>query len=1506
MPDRLDPSDPAEIRHEHPERNDLIKSGSETSSENVSQVLWRVFSMRFLRGALTAVIVLALILYFGVAATALALRFVVMPRIDSFRPNIEAAASEALGAQVSIVALSAHWQGLSPDIEIFGLTVRNTHGTVALSVPHASAVAAWRSLVRFKPLLTSLQIEHPDVLAIRHADGTFEIAGVPLKIGGGNKNQLAHWLFTQDVIVLRGGTLHWQDETRSAPNLTVHNIKLAVFNFGHAHRVGIQADGDGMVLRGPLDFRANFRNGVLADPGAADGWLGRAYLKTGALDLPSLSNYLNLPIEAVQGQVSGSATFAFAQMKLTSVQGELSGNSLLLRANPQLPLIDSPSASLHFDLRHNDNVYQLGVRNLSMTLADETPLSDGTPVDRLLTVNQFDAVYKNPITGHGQIFSIKGDLADVGLLAGLSRKLPLPRSLIDQLTTFDPRGVIRNYTVAWERAAPSAGAPSSAAVAGDSEANGNAPVIHFQLKAALDNLSIAPQMPPAGLTSQGHKRVGLPGFDNLSGVLETTEKKGTLTLDSHHSAVTIPGLLDAPQIDFDALSGHINWVIGQNSGHSSGQNGTQRTIAVHVADLALDNANLSATTQVDYANDGTGRGTLDLLSHIDQMNLTAVARYLPSSLNQDLRDYLGHALRSGTAHDATIQVQGKLEDFPFSRKDKPGIFHIVAPFIDGSFDPTPVPAVLMGNGRAQQWPPLEQISGTFELNREKLDVTVADARYKNVMLTNVRAHIDDLSTPNNPLIVAGGGEGPVGDLLAYIDASPVSFWTGHIVDKLNGRGPAALALRLELPREKGGQTHVSGTVGLRGDTLNYPVGPALSQTTGQLQFTEHSLTLQRITGQFLGDTLNAQGGINPDGTIAATVSGRLNAAVLRGELSQDTLGRLAGKLSGTAAYSVSFRAAHPGLPEITGNADLSGLAIDLPAPLGKAQGAEMPLRFEIRPQGMDNNPGAMGAEATNTTHVKGTFIPLPVKPPLTQIEAQIGPVSLAYLVHAGDNADMRPSEPATWAAPVVVKGAIGINRPAVMPAHGVIAAVTLNTLDLDAWRTALAQLFPAAPAVPLAKTAGSDTVNSTAAGPTGSPASGPGNTMADFLPTQLKAHISSLDLLARTWDNVNLEGSHLSDAWQAEISSDQLAGRLAWHPQSTLSAAGAFEAHLSKLVIPPQHEGTPLMQTLRTQPHLLPAVDVVIDDFTASNHAIGKFELQARNLQRDGVPVWQIDQLKISNPAAKLSATGNWRLAAGEPAPDAPGTPDPGSRPSAAQPTATDPRRTELDFKLDISDGGALLNRLGLPRTLKDGKGLLAGHIDWRGSPDTIDAPTLAGNLSLDLRHGQILKVDPGIGKLLGVLSLQSLVRFITFDFRGVVGSGLAFDSITASSKIAQGVARSDDFKINSSVAHVAIQGSADIPHETQNLEVTVVPTLSASSAALAATVVNPLLGLSTFVAQLVLSDSLSKALAVEYSVTGSWAAPEIRQIKGKDSKTPFTNPARSADPSGPVAAAGQ
>ncbi|TXD85306.1 cobalamin biosynthesis protein CbiD [Ralstonia pseudosolanacearum] len=182
-----------------------------------------------------------------------------------------------------------------------------------------------------------------------------------------------------------------------------------------------------------------------------------------------------------------------------------------------------------------------------------------------------------------------------------------------------------------------------------------------------------------------------------------------------------------------------------------------------------------------------------------------------------------------------------------------------------------------------------------------------------------------------------------------------------------------------------------------------------------------------------------------------------------------------------------------------------------------------------------------------------------------------------------------------------------------------------------------------------------------------------------------------------------------------------------------------------------------------------------------------------------------------------------------------------------------------------------------LAKVLDGARGKLEGRVVWRGSPMSLDLPSLNGRMALNLERGQFLPVDPGLAKLAGVLSLQGLLHFAT-DLRGATGRGTPFESVAATGTIASGIARTDDFAVKGPQFQVAMQGSANILEETQDLRVTVTPKVDATSASLAAAFINPAIGLGTLAAQLILGDQMSKAFATQYRVTGSWADPKIEK----------------------------
>ncbi|MCW0060272.1 YhdP family protein, partial [Burkholderia pseudomallei] len=93
-------------------------------------VLRRVFRITLAIGAGT---------YFVASGAFLGLRYVLLPRVDDYRPRIERFVSDKLHAQLSIGKMAPHWSGMQPGVEVTGLTIRGRDGRVALSVPHATA-----------------------------------------------------------------------------------------------------------------------------------------------------------------------------------------------------------------------------------------------------------------------------------------------------------------------------------------------------------------------------------------------------------------------------------------------------------------------------------------------------------------------------------------------------------------------------------------------------------------------------------------------------------------------------------------------------------------------------------------------------------------------------------------------------------------------------------------------------------------------------------------------------------------------------------------------------------------------------------------------------------------------------------------------------------------------------------------------------------------------------------------------------------------------------------------------------------------------------------------------------------------------------------------------------------------------------------------------------------------------------------------------------------------------
>jgi uncharacterized protein YhdP len=344
---------------------------------------------------------------------------------------------------------------------------------------------------------------------------------------------------------------------------------------------------------------------------------------------------------------------------------------------------------------------------------------------------------------------------------------------------------------------------------------------------------------------------------------------------------------------------------------------------------------------------------------------------------------------------------------------------------------------------------------------------------------------------------------------------------------------------------------------------------------------------------------------------------------------------------------------------------------------------------------------------------------------------------------------------------------------------------------------------------------------------------------ADSIAVALDLKIGTLDAYGKRIHDLALRADLADAGWSAVVQSEEIAGDASFRSDG----GGKLIARLTQLRVPGDSPGVKPQDGSRTKDW--PSVDLIAERFVYKNKELGRIELVA---QREGAD-WRIDRIALVNPEASVSGKGVWRTG------DAP--------------------ETSVNLDLAASDAGGALARAGYPGLVRGGKAKMQAALTWAGEPQAIDYPSLSGSLQLQAEDGQFLEIEPGLGKLISLMSLQALPKRLSLDFRDVFSKGFQFDRINAAGDIDRGLMRLKDFKMRGSAAEVDMEGEVDLAKETQNLRVRVIPSLGDPASA-ALVFLNPLLIFPAAIAQKILKDPLGHIFAFNYSITGSWADPKV------------------------------
>ena len=432
-----------------------------------------------------------------------------------------------------------------------------------------------------------------------------------------------------------------------------------------------------------------------------------------------------------------------------------------------------------------------------------------------------------------------------------------------------------------------------------------------------------------------------------------------------------------------------------------------------------------------------------------------------------------------------------------------------------------------------------------------------------------------------------------------------------------------------------------------------------------------------------------------------------------------------------------------------------------------------------------------------------------------------------------------------------VKNALGVGSLAPLPQQGTSLHLTSNELDLDQWIDFLG---------------------------TGKHKSEVKKTDALEENIQISAQVKKLIAMDRDWIDVNLQSQKKNAVWQLRLNSPQIAGQVQWHPSGSDHPSGLIAGRLGRLRLPdqrvpadlPSKDNAPQKSaSLKTpvSPNAIPSLDLTIDDLSWTKAKLGAVKIKSKTSQ----DLMKVESIEINNPQGNSTIKGQWS--------------------ARTQSTA---EQSSITVDMNIKDAGQIITHWSSEKPVEGGEGTLNASLSWFGPLFAPAYDSLAGDISINLIKGRLLEVNTDGAKLLDVLSLQSLFRFATFDLKGSLGNlatkGTPFNSINSNFEITKGIAQTKQFTMILDQARVAMTGQINFPNETQDLRVTIFPTIDATAGSLAAFVINPIIGLGAVVGQYLITNQINRTLQTDYLIQGSWEHPEVIPLDQKgqplDAKT--------------------
>jgi len=329
------------------------------------------------------------------------------------------------------------------------------------------------------------------------------------------------------------------------------------------------------------------------------------------------------------------------------------------------------------------------------------------------------------------------------------------------------------------------------------------------------------------------------------------------------------------------------------------------------------------------------------------------------------------------------------------------------------------------------------------------------------------------------------------------------------------------------------------------------------------------------------------------------------------------------------------------------------------------------------------------------------------------------------------------------------------------------------------------------------------------------------------------------------FNKVKLSGKSSDKTFDMKINAPEISGLVQVPYSITTESPIMFD--LEKLVWSLSKDKS---QTQAIDPRLLPALDFKIKKFVLDKKLFGLVNIKAR----DVVNGLYIDTLVLKGPSLNVNGHGKWLF---------------------------NQSWHESDFSLKLNAPSVKSAAVLFDVNTSIDEGALDAQIQasWAGPPHWFEMKRLNGNIHLEIKNGRLSEIDPGGGRIFGLLNIKTVLRRLTLDFNDLFKKGFGFDKIMGNFNIAEGDAYTEDLFLDGPAAKIGIAGRIGLAAEDYDQVVTVTPKLS-STLPLLGLAAGPQVAVGLLLTEKLFRKRVNKISISRYTVTGTWDKPVVQKIK--------------------------